>query len=243
MAEPNKEAFLAAWPKCFLIFMGIIEVLATIILILTELGNVAANFWTTNVFAGGWCGILMLAHFIAIFVTVCCAPGPPAGLRAAVVTVIALIACAALISFDAVFIAQPSTCILTPSCATNAASNSTFSYTLQQSFLTLFRTLGPFSSYTQSQAKFLFQTIQIGVGSLCFILCIIYLVIYYVVKNKATNQVASSRPAQPSRFVAPQQQRQSNAYPQSYPTPYGGGQARVPQQPPGVAPWNAGGRY
>jgi len=68
-------------------------------------------------------------------------------------------------------------------------------------------------------------------------------VIYYVVKNKATNQVASSRPAQPSRFVAPQQQRQSNAYPQSYPTPYGGGQARVPQQPPGVAPWNAGGRY
>ena len=68
MGEPNKEAFIAAWPRCFLIFMGIIEVLATIILILTEIGNVGANFWTTNVFAGGWGGIVMLAHFIAIFV-------------------------------------------------------------------------------------------------------------------------------------------------------------------------------
>ena len=48
--------------------MGIVEVLAVLVLIFTELGNVAANFWTTNVFAGGWCGLIMFIHFIALFV-------------------------------------------------------------------------------------------------------------------------------------------------------------------------------
>jgi hypothetical protein len=48
--------------------MGIIELLAVIILFLSELANVAANFWTTNVFGGGWCGIVVLIHVIAIFI-------------------------------------------------------------------------------------------------------------------------------------------------------------------------------
>ena len=66
MSSPNEEKFREIWPKCFVIFLAIIELLATIVIILTELGNVAANFWTTNVFAGGWCGIIILIHFFCL---------------------------------------------------------------------------------------------------------------------------------------------------------------------------------
>lgn len=69
MAAPSKEAFVKLWPRCFIIFMGIVEIIAAIFLGISELGNVAANFWTTNVFAGGWCAIIVLAHAIAVFVT------------------------------------------------------------------------------------------------------------------------------------------------------------------------------
>jgi sorbitol-specific phosphotransferase system component IIBC len=67
MGDPPKKAFLQFWPKCFIPFMAVIELLAALILLLTELGNVAANFWTTNVFAGGWCGLVILIHSIAVF--------------------------------------------------------------------------------------------------------------------------------------------------------------------------------
>jgi hypothetical protein len=217
MPSPDKEAFNRVWPKCFIIFLGIIEVLATIVLIITELGNVGANFWTTNVFAGGWCGLIMLVHFIALFVTACCSPGPASAFRAVIITIIALLACATLISFDAVFIAQPSTCILTSSCSTNAASTTMFSYYFQQAFFTLFNNLAPFKSYTQTQTKFLFQTIQLGVGGLCFVLCIVYLIIYYVSKSKSSKQVS---PGLQSDYRAPQpgyqqqqQQQQGFGYP------------------------------
>ena len=66
MPTPDKEAFVKVWPRCFLIFLAIIELLAALVLIATELGNVAANFWITNVFAGGWCGVIMLIHFVAL---------------------------------------------------------------------------------------------------------------------------------------------------------------------------------
>ena len=69
MGEINKDVFIQAWPKCFVIFMGIIELLAALILLITELGNVAANFWTTNVFAGGWAGLILLICAISLFVT------------------------------------------------------------------------------------------------------------------------------------------------------------------------------
>lgn len=69
MSESNKEAFLELWPKCFINFMGVIGIIAAAILLLTELGNVAANFWLTNVFAGGWAGIILLIHVILVFRT------------------------------------------------------------------------------------------------------------------------------------------------------------------------------
>lgn len=68
MASPDKESFVKVWPRCFVIFLGIIQLICVIVLIITELGNIAANFWITNVFAGGWCGIIMIAHCIALFV-------------------------------------------------------------------------------------------------------------------------------------------------------------------------------
>jgi len=233
MTTPNKDAFLRVWPRCFIIFLGIVEFLAVIVLIITELGNVGSNFWTTNVFAGGWCGLIMLVQFFALFVASCCAPGPPSAFRAVIITIIALIACAALISFDAVFIAQPSTCILTPSCSSNANSTTVFSYNFQQAFSTVFNNLGPFKSYSQSQAKFLFQTIQLGVGCLCFILCIIFLIIYYVTKSKANKQVSPG--VQDQGYYAPQPVQQPR--PGYRPPP------RAPQAVPGELPWNANRRY
>jgi len=230
MPSPDKGAFLQAWPKCFVIFMCIIELLAALVLIATELGNVASNFWTTNVFAGGWCGLIMLIHFISLAVASCCAPGPPAAFRAVVITVIALLACAALISFDALFIAQPSTCILTSSCSSNANSTTVFSYNRQQAFWTQFNKLGPFKSYTQSQAKFLFQTVQLGVGALCFVLCLVYLIIYYVTKSKALKRVGPSQQEQGSYG----NQQSGPSYRQ---TP------RMPQAAPGEQQWNANRRY
>jgi hypothetical protein len=68
MSSPNEKVFLEMWPQCLIVFMGIIELLAVIVIFLTELGNVAANFWTTNVFAGGWCGLILLIHFFSLFV-------------------------------------------------------------------------------------------------------------------------------------------------------------------------------
>jgi hypothetical protein len=67
MVPPNKEVFLKLWPKRFIRFIAIIEIIAVVILVITELGNEAASFWTTNVFAGGWCGLVMLIHLIFMF--------------------------------------------------------------------------------------------------------------------------------------------------------------------------------
>lgn len=163
----------------------------------------------------------------------CKSPGPESAFRAVVLAVIGLIASAALISFDAAFIARPSTCILTPSCADNSVSNTTFSYNFQQSFFTVFNGWGPFKNYGQSHVKFLCQTIQIGIGALSFILYIIYLIIYYSCSSKAQKQVqpaASSRvqpwnqPPGPPRYNAPA--------PYNAPLPVSDEPSYYPQPPP-----------
>jgi hypothetical protein len=112
--------------------MAVIEVIAVILLLFTELCNVLANFWITNVFAGGWCGLIMLIHAVLSFVNGCCSPGPKTAFRAVFVAIIGLIACTALISFDATFLSRPTTCLLTPSCETAYSSNATFSVSLEQ---------------------------------------------------------------------------------------------------------------
>ncbi|CAF3119835.1 unnamed protein product [Rotaria socialis] len=232
MVSPDKEAFVKVWPRCFLVFLGVVEVIAAIVLIVTEFGNVASNFWTTNVFAGGWCGIIMIAHFFGLFVAACCSPSPPAAFRAVVITIIALVACGVLIGFDAYFIATPSACLLTSSCSTNAVSTSSFSYYFRQSFFLAFNSLSAFSSYTESQAKFLFRTIQLSVGALCFVLCIVYLVIYYVSRGKASDKVSPST-NQPTPYAPPPGARSQQ--PQYGP--------RAPQPAPNQATRNQSKRY
>ncbi len=178
-------------------------------------------------------------NFFTKIDTGCCSPTPSAAFGGVIITVIALIASAALISFNAVFIAQPSTCILTSSCNANSVSTTIFSYSFQQNFYTIFNNLSPFQNYTQSQAKFLFQTIQLGVGCLCFILCLIYLIIYFVTKSKASKRIT---PTQQQDYRAPQPAYNQQAYnepayrqpkPSYRPTP------RAPQAAPGELPWNA----
>lgn len=69
MPSVDQDAFKKAWPRCFVIFISIVMLPAALVLIATELGNVGANFWTTNVFAGGWCGLIMMIEFLAVAVS------------------------------------------------------------------------------------------------------------------------------------------------------------------------------
>lgn len=226
MAKLNEKVFLHFWPKCFIAFMGVIGLIVVILLFITELGNIAANFWTANVFAGGWCGIVLLIHSILVLLSGCCSPGTKSAYRAVIVSVIGLVATAALISFDATFVARPSMCILTPSCVENSASNTTFSYSFRESFFTVFNSWGPFKSYKESHVKFLCQTIQLGVGGLAFILCLLYLIIYYVTANKAKPQVAPDPTVQRQL----QQQQHQPFYPS--PPPPMAAQGYYPPPPP-----------
>jgi len=189
----------------------------------------------------------------------CCSPGTKSAYRAVIVSVIGLIATAALISFDATFVVRPTMCILTPSCVENSVSNTTFSYSFRQTFFTVFNSWGPFQSYQESHVKFLCQTVQLGVGSLAFILCILYLIIYYVTANKAKPQVAPAPNTQqlpPQLFYGPTAPPPPMAVPGYYPPPLPPGppgyypavppyqppgpmwRAPVPQPPPGAIPWN-----
>ncbi|CAF0802982.1 unnamed protein product [Adineta steineri] len=205
MLNPNKTTFLLIWPRCFITFIAILELLAVIMFFLTELCSVAANFWTTNVFAGGWCGLIALIHVIALFVTGLCLPGPASAFRAALITMLLFIACAALISFDIVFLIRPTTCILTPSCADNAVSTTIFSYNFRKSFFQTFNSWGPFTSYSESQVKLLCEAIQLGLAGLCIIIGVIYLVIYFecLRKIKKHHQVGPNVPGNNNTPLGP----------------------------------------
>ena len=94
-------------------------------------------------------------------------------------SVLGSVASTALISFDAVFLINSRICILTPSCTSSAQMNSTFSSSLQSSFITTFRTMDLFKSYTETQAKLLFQSMQIGLGGVSLLICISFIIIFY----------------------------------------------------------------
>ncbi len=69
MMYTGKVAFFQGWSRWVVIGLGIVQSMVTILIIATELGNIASNFWLTNVFAGGWCGVIMIVHIVALFVT------------------------------------------------------------------------------------------------------------------------------------------------------------------------------
>jgi hypothetical protein len=68
MAFSDDNTFYQGWQKYAVLAIAIVEVIIIIIFILTELGNVASNFWLTNVFAGTWCGLVTLINVLTLFV-------------------------------------------------------------------------------------------------------------------------------------------------------------------------------
>jgi hypothetical protein len=131
-----------------------------------------------------------------------CIRTPKAAFVTAIITIVALLTCALLISFKGLFLAQPSTCLLTPSCASQSVSTSGFSYTMSQNFFTAFNSLNGFKTYTLSQAKYLFQTIQLSFGCLGFVLCVVYLVLYFMRRKETLNRVKPINVNQDSRNSA-----------------------------------------
>lgn len=144
---------------------------------------------------------------------------------------VALVACAALIVFDAVFLARPTTCILGSQCVSYSVSTSVSTYNFQQNFYTAFNNLGPFRSYSQSQAKYLFQSIQISMGCLAFVLVLAYLVLYLVIKKQASTKVTPFVRQSVVQESAVQYQQRGRSYPRQPP--------RVSQAAPGQIPWSA----
>lgn len=197
MSNPDNENFVRIWPKCFITATGVIELIAVIFLFLTELGSVAAHFWYANVFAGGWCGLVMGIHTIFILIAGTCSPNRGSAYRAMLVSVLGAIASAVLVAFDTIFLINPKTCILTPQCLSNAASNSSFGSSLQSSFIVTFRTMDLFKYYTETQSKTLFQAMQVGIGSVCILMSITYIIIFYIHDKKAKEMIRPSSKMNP----------------------------------------------
>lgn len=128
---------------------------------------------------------------LQIFCIGSCWATPRAAFIAVIITIVDLVALALLISFNGVFLARTSTCILTSSCSNNVANQPTFSSNFRQNFFSTFNNLNGFKTYTEAQAKYLFQTIQVSFGCLCFVLCVSYLVVYYIIKRRAAGQVSN----------------------------------------------------
>jgi hypothetical protein len=61
------SSFYKGWKKFAVIGIGVANVIIIILFILTELGNVASNFFLTNVFAGSWCGLVLLIYTMILF--------------------------------------------------------------------------------------------------------------------------------------------------------------------------------
>lgn len=62
-----RRSFYQGWQKFAVIAIGVVNVIILVMFILTELGNVASNFFLTNVFAGSWCGLVLLIHTVILF--------------------------------------------------------------------------------------------------------------------------------------------------------------------------------
>jgi hypothetical protein len=169
-----------------------------------------------------------------------CFPSAKSAYIGLITTIIVLLAYALLISFDGVFIAQPSTCILTPSCINQSVSTTVFSYNYSQTFFTAFNSLNGFKSYTLAQSKYLFQTVQISFGCLGFVLCLVYIAIYFMRKQETGTRVIPFNNEQDNRESPerPIRGKRNISAADSFRKSTGQRSAHVPQPPPGEVPWN-----
>jgi hypothetical protein len=90
-----------------------------------------------------------------------------------------------LIIFDVIFILNPYTCILTPTCSTQSQVVS-LNYIVQ--------TISQFQYYSIYDSKKLFLEIQVGCAGLAFVLSIIYIVIFIVCRLKLRKRVTVDNP-------------------------------------------------
>jgi hypothetical protein len=119
------------------------------------------------------------------FFLVCCTTTVRASTCSFVWNIITLIAFATLIVFDVIFILNPYTCILTPTCSTQSPLTSINS---------VIQSIPQFSNYTTYNSKTLFLEIQVGCAGLAFLLSIIYIIIFIVCRLKFRKRTITDNP-------------------------------------------------
>jgi hypothetical protein len=122
-----------------------------------------------NIFGGIWASIIVFINWILIYVTgrlskekvysndsiisVCCTTTICASTCAFIWNVITLLALGVLITFDIIFILNPYTCVLTPTCSTQPQVISINS---------LIQLIPSFKNYTSYDSKKFLLEIQVG---------------------------------------------------------------------------------
>ncbi|CAF4049782.1 unnamed protein product [Rotaria magnacalcarata] len=106
--------------------------------------------------------------------------------------VLSLLSLGTLIGFDIVFIINPYTCILTPTC-TSRVSLTSFGFV---------QALSPFTNYSSYDSKRLFFYIQIACGASAFLLSLIQLLILRFLRQKKNFQLTQAAPI-PQNSKAP----------------------------------------
>lgn len=90
-----------------------------------------------------------------------------------------------LIVFDVLFILDPTMCLLTPTCASQAQ---VFSYN------NIVQTIPQFQSYTIYDSKKLFLQIQVGCAGLAFLISLIYIIIFLICRFKLRERAIIDNP-------------------------------------------------
>ncbi|CAF3489359.1 unnamed protein product [Rotaria sp. Silwood1] len=190
-----------SWPRCVLGSVASIEIFVGLIIFLTEICNILMDFWHTNVFGGIWASIMIFINVIVIYATVCCITTIGSSTCALIWNLLTLLTLGVLIAFDVIFILDPYTCFLTPTCSTQSQIIS-LNYLIQM--------IPSFKDYTSYDSKKLFLEIQVGcagknydftffytidylysflnVGVAC-IISFIYIIIYIACKMKIRQRV------------------------------------------------------
>ncbi|CAM4806392.1 unnamed protein product [Rotaria magnacalcarata] len=183
-------AWKRSWPRCLLGFISSTESFVALVILLTEAGNVLVDFWHTNLFGGVWTSFVLFINIILIYSTVCCITTIGASTCAFMWNLLTLLTLAALIALDIIFIMNPTTCWLTPTCSEQPQVVS-LNYLIQM--------IPIFKNYTPYDSKKLFLEIQLGCAGVACIISFIYIITYIVCKIKVNKCAVydHSVPAQP----------------------------------------------
>ncbi|CAF2469618.1 unnamed protein product [Rotaria sp. Silwood2] len=169
-----------SWPRCLLGSIASIEAFIGVIILLTECCNILMDFWHTNIFGGIWASIIVFINVIVIYATVCCITTIGSSTCALIWNLLTLLTLGTLIAFDVIFILNPDTCFLTPTCSTQSQIIS-LNYIMQM--------IPPFKNYTSYDSKKIFLEIQVGCAGVACIISFIYIVIYIACKMKIHQRV------------------------------------------------------